>query len=243
MKRKYSYIGLGIIILIFGIIVIPKIIETLSEGTVVKENRTESVINNELAFVTRDGEKRKVPPFEFINQNGDTITNQDYLGKVYVAEFFFTSCPTICPIMNSNLVAVDQEIDNENFGVASFSIDPRKDTPEVLKAYEKQYSITNPNWNLMTGDRDAIYDLARTGFTIYAEENPEVPGGFEHSGYFALVDQEGYLRSRKDEFGNVIIFYRGSMPQGIDLTQADEEPQIDILIEDIKILLDHGNKN
>jgi protein SCO1/2 len=145
--------------------------------------------------------------------------------------------------MNSNLVSVDQEIEDENFGIASFSIDPRKDTPEVLKAYEKQYGITNPNWNLMTGDRDAIYDLARTGFTIYAEENPEVPGGFEHSGYFALVDQEGYLRSRKDEFGNVIIFYRGSVPQGIDPTQADEEPQIDILIEDIKILLDHGNKN
>ena len=68
MKRKYSYIGLGIIILIFGIIVIPKIIETLSEGTVVKENRTESVKNSDLAFVTRDGEKRKVPPFKFINQ-------------------------------------------------------------------------------------------------------------------------------------------------------------------------------
>ena len=175
MKRKYSYIGLGIIILIFGIIVIPKIIETLSEGTVVKENRTESVKNSDLAFVTRDGEKRKVPPFKFINQDGDTITNQDYLGKVYVAEFFFTSCPTICPIMNSNLVAVDQEIEDENFGIASFSIDPRKDTPEVLKAYEKQYGITNPNWNLMTGDRDAIYDLARTGFTTVSYTHLTLP--------------------------------------------------------------------
>lgn len=241
MKNKYSYIGLAIIILIFGIIVIPKIVETLYEGNVVKENRTESLQDTNLAYILRDGEKRAVLPFEFINQNNDTITNETYKGKVYVAEFFFTSCPTICPIMNSNLVSVEQEIESPNFGIASFSIDPRKDTPEVLKAYAENYNITNPNWNLMTGDRDEIYDLARNGFSIYAQENPNVPGGFEHSGYFALIDQEGFIRSRKDEFGNVIIFYRGSVPQGVDPTQSDEEPQIDILIEDIKKLLKDGD--
>lgn len=243
MKNKYSYIGLAIIILIFGIIVIPKIVGTLSSGEVVKENRTESLQDNTLAYVLKDGEKRGVLPFEFVNQDNDTITNETYKGKVYVAEFFFTSCPTICPIMNSNLVAVDQEIDNPNFGIASFTIDPRKDTPEVLKQYAKDYNITNPNWHLMTGDREALYDLARDGFSIFASENENVPGGFEHSGYFALIDQEGYMRSRKDEFGNVIIFYRGSVPQGIDPTQSAEEPQIDILIEDIKKLLDEDNKN
>ena len=96
MKRKYSYIGLGIIILIFGIIVIPKIIETLSEGTVVKENRTESVKNSDLAFVTRDGEKRKVPPFKFINQDG--ADKYDLL-KTAIAHHRFT---WIHPFGNGN---------------------------------------------------------------------------------------------------------------------------------------------
>lgn len=218
MKRKYSYIGLSLIILVFGIWSIPKIV------AYVKSNYSKpdsAYLKKELATIG------KVPEFSFINQNGETITNAYYQGKVYVVEFFFTSCPTICPIMNNNMVLLQNEFfGNPNFGIAAFSIDPTKDTPEVLKKYAESYGITHPNWNLLTGDREKIYSLANTGFNLYVAEAPEVPGNFEHSGYFALVDQEGNIRSRRDDFGNPIIYYNGL-----------EKKDLQMLKEDIKKLL------
>ncbi|SKB46753.1 protein SCO1/2 [Salegentibacter holothuriorum] len=245
MKRKYSYIGLSLIILVFGIIFIPKIVETISSGEVVKADRLnmkdEKKVTNsdkELTYIEINGRKKKAPDFQLINQEGDTITSEDYLGKVYVAEFFFTTCPTICPIMNQNLVEVQSEFkDRNDFGIASFSIDPKHDTPEVLKSYAENYGIDHPNWNLLTGEKDAIYGLANGGFNIYAGENSEVPGGFAHQGLFALVDKEGYIRSRLDKYGNPIIYYRGSIERNKSVVEGEEEPQIDILIEDIKKLL------
>ena len=245
MKRKYSYIGLSLIILVFGIIFIPKIVKTITSDEVVKADRLNVKgaekrpnINKKLAYIEINGKKKKAPDFQLVNQDGDTITNKDYLGKVYVAEFFFTTCPTICPIMNQNLVEVQEEFqDKEDFGIVSFSIDPKHDTPEVLKSYAENYGIDHPNWNLLTGEKDAIYDLANGGFNIYAGEDSDVPGGFAHQGLFALVDQEGYIRSRLDRFGNPIIYYRGSVERNKSVVEGEEEPQIDILIEDIKKLL------
>ena len=95
----------------------------------------------------------------------------------------------------------------------------------------------NPNWNFLTGDRNVIYDMANIGFGIFADEDETVPGGFAHSGLFALIDKEGYVRSREDKFGNPIIYYRGSIKQNISITEEQEAPEIDILIEDIKKLL------
>lgn len=245
MKRKYSYIGLSLIILVFGIIFIPKIIKTITSDEVVKADRlnvkgAEKKANpdKKLAYIQINGRNKKAPDFQLINQDGDTITNKDYLGKVYVAEFFFTTCPTICPIMNQNLVEVQKEFENnQNFGIASFSIDPEHDTPEVLKSYAENYGIDHPNWNLLTGKKDSIYGLANGGFNIYAGEDSDVPGGFAHQGLFALVDKEGYIRSRLDRFGNPIIYYRGSVERNKSVVEGEEEPQIDILIEDIKKLL------
>ena len=245
MKRKYSYIGLSLTILIFGIIFIPKIVSTIAGDEVVKADRlnvkgADKTANNSkpLTYIEVNGKKKKAPDFQLINQDGDTITNKDYLGKVYVAEFFFTTCPTICPIMNQNLVEIQEEFKNKNdFGIVSFSIDPKHDTPEVLKSYAENYGINHPNWNLLTGEREAIYGLANGGFNIYAGENSEVPGGFAHQGLFALVDKEGYIRSRLDRFGNPIIYYRGSVERNKSVVEGEEEPQIDILIEDIKKLL------
>ena len=169
----------------------------------------------------------EVPQFSFTNQGGNTITNTDYAGKVYVAEFFFTTCPSICPIMNRNMVKVQNKFyGNPNFGIASFSIDPEFDTPEVLTKYAESYEITNPNWHLLTGDKQEIYELANAGFNLYVGENSEVDGGFEHSGYFALIDQEGMIRSRYDQHGNPIIYYDGLEVEGIRM-----------LIEDIELLL------
>lgn len=243
--KNSSYIGISLIILIFGIIFIPKIVESVRSGEVVKSDRLNVAgkkstgDTKELAYIVQYDEKKRVPDFEFINQNGDTVTNEDYLGKVYIVEFFFTTCPSICPIMNQNLVEVEEEINGgENFGIASFTIDPEHDTPEVLKEYAENYGISNPNWHFLSGDREEIYDLANQGFGIFANEDETVPGGFAHSGMFALVDKEGYIRSREDRFGNPIIYYKGYVERNKSVLEGeDEEPQIDILIEDINKLL------
>ena len=207
MKKNYSYIGITFVILIFGIWAVPKIVDHFSEP--------------DMAVI---GE---VPQFNFTNQNGNAISNSDYAGKVYVAEFFFTTCPSICPIMNRNMVTIQDEFyGNPNLGFASFSIDPTYDTPQVLKEYAENYKITSPNWHLLTGDKENIYKLANEGFNLYVGEASEVEGGFEHSGFFALIDQDGKIRSRYDENGNPVIYYDGLEAEGIAM-----------LIEDIKKLL------
>ena len=240
--KNTSYIGISLIILIFGIIFIPKIIDRISNDEVVKNDRLNIgkgfTNSDELSYVELYGENKKVPDFQFVNQNGDTISNKDYLGKVYVIEFFFTTCPSICPIMNKNLVEVENELgENKDFGIVSISIDPQHDTPEVLKQYAENYGIDNPNWNFLTGDKEEIYKLANKGFGIFANTDETVPGGFAHSGMFALIDREGYVRSRSDKFGNPIIYYKGSIERGLSVLEGEEEPQIEILIEDLKKLL------
>ena len=244
-KTNYSYVGIAAILLIFGIIFIPKIIDRVKGGDIARdESRSKNLTNNSkdnlsnLMYLEINGKPKKVPPFEFIDQNGDTITNKDYEGKVYVAEFFFTTCPTICPRMNRNLVQIQNTFsDFENFGVASFTINPETDTPEVLRAYAEKFGITNPNWHLMTGDQEEIYALANIGFNIYAGENSEVDGGFEHSGNFALIDKNGFMRSRKDDFGNPKIFYKGIVSEEEQEDEDGETEEISILKEDIAKLL------
>jgi len=238
-KQNYTYIGISFIVLIFGIIFIPRIIDRITEGTVV-ENFRLNIKNNEgeLAYVTFEGAKKKVPEFAFTNQDSIVISNRDYLGKVYVVEFFFTSCPSICPIMTENLVDIQEEFKGlDNFGLASFSIAPKQDTPTVLKQYAEKNGITNLDWNLMTGDKEKIYELANKGFNIFAAENPNVDGGFEHSGMFALIDKKGFIRSRVDDYGNPIIYYRGVITEADGENEEGETEQISVLKEDIKKLL------
>lgn len=240
--KNTSYIGISLVILIFGIIFIPRIVDRVSNNDVVKSDRLNvnkaKARPDKMLYIEQYGEKKKVPDFSFVNQHGDTVTNEDYLGKVYVIEFFFTTCPSICPIMNKNLVEIQDEFKGEDdFGIASITIDPAHDTPAVLKEYASNYGVTNPNWHFLTGDREKTYEMANTGFGIYANEDETVPGGFAHSGLFALVDKEGYIRSRADKFGNPIIYYRGHVERNKFVVEGGEEPQIDILIEDINNLL------
>jgi len=240
MKKNYTYIWVSAVVLVFGIIFIPRIISRVKTGSIVESDRL-NVANNsgDLAYIVLNGEKRKVPSFAFVNQDSLLITNDDYTGKVYVVEFFFTTCPTICPIMNQNLVEIQNQFKEfEDFGVASFTINPEYDTPSVLKHYAEKYGITNLNWHLMTGDTQTIYDLANTGFSIFASQVPNAPGGFEHSGMFALVDKNGFIRSRVDDFGNPIIYYRGAISQEDAANDQGEKEQISILKEDIKKLLE-----
>ena len=155
-----------------------------------------------------------------------------------MVEFFFTTCPTICPRMNANLVQVQNHFSEyeSNFGVASFTIMPEIDTPEVLKSYADKYGITNPNWHLMTGDEDTTYKLANEGFYLYAEKGEDVDG-FEHSGNFALIDKEGYIRSRLTSPNNPLIYYNGIISEDEGVDDEGIPQQVSILKEDIAKLL------
>ena len=113
--------------------------------------------------------------------------------------------------------------DNENFAIASFSIDPSNDSPSVMKKYAENYGINSLTWNLLTGDIDDIYELSNKGLNIFAGINPDVEGGFEHQGHFALVDQNGFIRCRKDKHGNPIVYYLGTEKEQIEMIKADIE--------------------
>ncbi|MCL6267319.1 SCO family protein [Flagellimonas myxillae] len=238
-KKKYNYVWISAVILVFGIFAVHEITQKLKDGTVVETDRMNiGEAKTKLGFVVGNGQKRKVPPFSFIDQDSLTVSNEDYLGKVYLVEFFFTTCPTICPVMTKNLVELQKTFkDHPDFGVASFTINPRYDTPPVLKQYAERYGASDPDWHFLTGDRDAIYALAQEGFYILANEVEDAPGGFEHSGMFALVDREGYIRSRVDEFGNPLIYYRGTITEEQGVNKDGEAQQITMLKEDIKKLL------
>ena len=228
--RNTKYIGLILVIIIFGIIFIPKIVSRITNSKIVESNRSQSSIP--LQYVFLNGEAKKVPEFAFLNQDSIIISNEDFNKKVYVAEFFFTSCPSICPIMNKNMKRIENRFGKrQDFGIASFSIDPIKDTPSVLKAYAETYDVFSQNWHFLTGEKDKIYNLANEGFNIFASVNPRVAGGFEHQGYFALIDKNGFIRCRSDQFGNPIVYYMGIDEQDVEIQE------VDLLIDDIEKLL------
>ena len=225
MKNK-SYIGISFIILVFGILVVPTIVERVQKGTVTSADRLDKVdkgnSNNE--SLVKIG---PCPKFDLTNQNNLNITNDTYKGKVFVIEFFFTSCPTICPKMNQSMLAIEKQFfGNPNFGLASISIDPETDSPKVLKEHAVLLGVTSSNWHFLTGNKDYIFNLANKGFNLYAGENNKVSGGFEHSGLFALIDKNGNIRCRKDQYGNPILYYDGLDAKGVKEIQ-----------EDIKLLL------
>lgn len=200
MKNK-SYIGISFIVLIFGIWAVPKIVDRFKKSDLV--------------------EIGPVPSFELTDQDNKKISDSDYKGKVYVVEFFFSTCPTICPKMNQNMLKIqDAFYGRPDFGIASITINPEYDTPKVLKEHAAQLGVKHYNWHMLTGERDYIFNLAKE-FKLYAGTNPNVPGGFEHSGMFALVDKDGNIRCRKDQFGNPIMYYDGLEQSGVDAIKED----------------------
>ena len=207
MKNK-SYIGISFIVLIFGIWAVPKIIAEFQKSDLV--------------------EIGPVPAFKLTNQENKSISDKDYLGKVYVVEFFFSTCPTICPKMNESMLQLQEEFyGNPNFGIASITIDPAKDTPQVLKEHANLLGVKHYNWHFLTGDKEYIYSLANKGFNLYAGENNKVAGGFEHSGLFALVDKNGKIRCRKDAQGNPILYYDGLEASGVEAIKEDIKKLLD----------------
>ena len=231
--RKNAYIGISFILLIFGILFVPKIVNRIQQQDWVSANRL-SISQEEMVYINLNGEDKKVPDFVLTNQDSLLISNEDYSGKVYLVEFFFTSCPTICPRMNVNMKKIETVFGHrDDFGIASITIDPKTDTPKQLKTYAENYEVFSPNWHFLTGEQSYIYDLANRGFNIFAGINPDVAGGFEHQGYFALVDQEGFIRSRTDSSGNPIVYYLG-----IDQVSVEQQGT-EMLLEDIPKLLEN----
>ncbi len=223
MKNK-SYIGISFIVLLFGIWAVPKIVDRVKNSQVVTGKNLDNVTGNTSSSLVTIG---KAPDFSLVNQDGKTISQKDYEGKVYVLEFFFSTCPTICPKMNANMLELEKTFfGNASFGIASITINPEHDTPRVLKEHAQVLGVKSSNWHFLTGESDYIMNIANKGFNLYAGQNKNVAGGFEHSGFFALIDKQGNIRSRRDTYGNPIVYYDGIEKEGIKQ-----------LTQDIKLLL------
>jgi protein SCO1/2 len=160
----------------------------------------------------------KISNFSFTNQEGQEVNNSSTLGKVYVADFFFTTCPTICPIMKTQMLRVYEKFQNEpEFLILSHSLDPAHDTQELLKDFAEKIGVENDQtWHFLTGDQEKIFEIGQTSYLTTAMEDKLEPGGILHSGAFVLVDQQGRIRGVYD---------------------GTKEDQVDRLMNDIPKLL------
>ena len=237
-KKKYTYIWVSTVIFVFGIIVIPSIVDRLQNGEMVEQDRLAGMAvqtTQGLTYVEQNGSRRSIPAFNLIDQDSTSFSSDDLKGKIVVLDFFFTTCPTICPVMSQNMATLQKEFKDQVHFV-SISINSRYDQPSVLREYAARYEA-QAGWHFLTGDPKQIHELAQQGFYMYTREDEEAAGGFEHSGLFALIDGEGFIRSRKDEYGNPMIYYRGAITEEQGTNSQGETEQISLLREDIKELL------
>lgn len=162
-----------------------------------------------------------IPDFAFINQQGDTVTQKNVEGKIYVTDFFFTSCPTICPVMKRQMIKVYDKIkDNPDVLILSHSIDPDHDTPDVLNKYAKDLGVQGTQWAFLTGSKEKIYDIGQGSYLVTAKEDDTAEGGYIHSGAFILVDKERRVRG----------MYDGTTDEGTKKLMND----IDVLLAEYK---------
>ncbi|MBP6557108.1 MAG: SCO family protein [Flavobacterium sp.] len=161
----------------------------------------------------------KITDFSFTNQNGKTITQKDYEGKIYVADFFFTTCGSICPIMTNNMVDVQNAfLNNPKVMILSHTVTPEIDSVPVLKKYAIKEGVVDTKWNLVTGDKKAIYSIARKSYLAVKLGKPEELYDMVHTENFVLVDADRHVRG----------FYDGT-----------KKEEVQKLIEDIKWLLEN----
>jgi protein SCO1/2 len=137
-----------------------------------------------------------IPSFSFLNQDSIRVSKKDFNNKIWIADFFFTTCPTICPVMTRNLKDLHERTADlhDHLQFLSFSVNPDFDQPSVLKRYRKHYGIDADNWDFLTGNEEETHRLGIENFQIFAGRDEEAEGGFAHSGAFTLVDKEGYVR-------------------------------------------------
>ena len=141
----------------------------------------------------------KIADFKLTNQNGQSISQRDYENRIYVADFFFTTCPSICPIMTDNMVDIQQYImDDENIKLLSFSVTPAIDSVPQLKKYALEKGVIDAKWNLLTGDKKEIYSLARKSYFVVKEDGDGGPHDMIHTENFVLVDPDKRIRGYYD---------------------------------------------
>ena len=174
---------------------------------------SDELVEEELRYVKK---YHRISDFSLLNQNGNNVTQEDYKNKIYVADFFFTTCPDICPIMTGNMLYLQENLKDTNVMFASFSVTPKIDTVEVLKEYSTLKGVDDSRWNLMTGDKKQIYDLARKSYLV-AKAIPDGKNhGMIHTENFVLVDRDKRIRGYYD---------------GTNIEDMDK------LLDDIQILL------
>ncbi|WP_375580899.1 SCO family protein [Marivirga tractuosa] len=179
-----------------------------------RKQYVEKVVNGETVTDTVD---HTIPDYKLVNQDSNWVTPETFEGKVYVADFFFTSCPTICPTMKKEMLRVYEAYkDNDEVGIISHTIDPEYDTVALLKDFAEKLDVEAPKWNFVTGEKEAIYELGQKGYMVTAMEDENEEGGYLHSGAFVLVDKDRKIRG----------VYDG--------TRSEE---VDKLITDIELLL------
>ena len=179
---------------------------------------TPSMVNPELVDTTIQhiANEHFISDFSFTNQNGKKITQKDYEGKIYVADFFFTTCPSICPIMADNMVWLQDQIkDNPEIMLLSHSVTPDIDSVPVLKAYAERKGVIDAKWNLVTGDKKDIYYIARKSYLAVKTGKPEEMYDMVHTENFVLIDKKRRVRG----------FYDGT-----------KREEVEKLLEDIKYL-------
>lgn len=168
----------------------------------------------------------RIPEFSFVDQNNEVVNSQRVKNKIYVCEYFFTTCQSICPIMNKKLEQVYATFkDKEDFMILSHTVDPETDSISVLKAYALSHGVTDKRWLFVTGTKQHLYELARKGYLLNAEEGNGGPEDFIHTQNFALIDKEQHIRG----------YYDGT-----------DSAEVSHLIRDIKLLYqeyDYREKN
>lgn len=165
---------------------------------------SEKEINGE---IVNDTTYHQIGEFSFINQDSAIVTNDTFKNKIYVADFFFTSCPTICPIMKTQMLRVYDTIRNySDVKILSHTIDPEYDTVALLRDFAERLDVTSDVWHFVTGEQERIYEMAQRNYMVTALEDNSQPGGFVHSGAFILVDKDRRVRG----------LYDGTKPEQVD---------------------------
>lgn len=195
---KYKFFA--VVMLILSVIIIAFIYQALKPTPKLPVFQP-NMVNAELVDSTKQWVKKyhTIAGFALVNHNGDTITGKDYENKIYIADFFFTTCPTICPIMTDNMVKLQEKLKDQNdVLLLSHTVMPEIDSVPVLKAYAEKKGVNDAKWNLVTGDKKQIYDLARKSYLVAKDEPFGGDYDMIHTENFILVDTQKRIRGFYD---------------------------------------------